>query len=122
MNVHVSSQSSFCDTLRFNRFLENRIKEIFVHKGFVGDYNCEARLQKSPNLESNEQPLYSFKLVVHGSDKIDAVVSGQAFRVGLAIKQALVTLENRMARFHNRRAKEVRHRLRIGKVFAAQAD
>ena len=120
MNVRVSSQSSFCDARRFNRYLEPRIHDIFSHKGFVGEYSCEARLLKSVKIERNAQPMFSFKLVVHGSDKIDAVVSSQALRVGLAIRQALRTLENRIARYHSRNSKEIRHRTKIGKILAAQ--
>jgi hypothetical protein len=119
--VRVSSQSSFCDARRFNSYLEKRIQEIFAHKGFSGEYTCEARLLKSAKIERNAQPMFSFKLVVHGSDKIDAVVSGQALRVGLAIRQGLRTLENRIARYHERNAKEMRHRIKTGKIFAAQS-
>ena len=118
MKVRMSTQSSFCDARRFSNYLEKQVEDVLSRKGFQGDYSCEARLMRDVSLERKDPFAYSFKLVVHGPQRLDEVVCSKGEGIGLAIRLGLKTLENRLSRRHDRRSDAQRHRIKTGRILA----
>jgi hypothetical protein len=116
--VRVSSQSSFCDARRFNSYLEKSIEKILSSKGFEGEYSCDARLQKSAGGIKNFSEVFSFRLMLHGSQSLGEVVSCQGQRIGLAIRQGLKMLEARLSRRHDRKTHAAKHRVKVARLLA----